>query len=330
MKPNSSEYTFVRDVQVLEKSERLSLEDAFAKHKGTASKPSLAQFKIWYGLVGATEKDVRTRIEAELEQSALQRIIGWIRAFFSSGLLFVVLGIALIAWADHAQDESHTAFTFVYVVLGIAISLYGTGTQAAGSMRSDLLTNGWFQGSMAGGAGVLAFLAGWAIVEKHAEMRQAFDQQTKYLKVSFEIGSRDKTIAISPDEHVLSAYLEGLPVLTSTLEDQFIVLLPKQANSDRCAFPVHLEFAGRDGTQLLMDNAFHFVVDPECEEAPTQGAMSETVLVDLTPRERAGADFDEYVATRTVEFEQRLIAAAPRADQPVTVGQNDISLGAFE
>ncbi len=334
MRPDSTEYRLVRDTLELEEAEGITRSEALERVKEGAAKPSLAQFAVWCGLVAATEHDVRDRVQKELDQkhknSWPNRLIEWARAFFSSGLLFVVLGIALIAWADHEQDDSHTAFTFVYVVLGIAITLYGTGTQAAGAMRSDLLTNGWFQGSMAGGAGVLAFLAGWAIVEKHTEMRGAFDQQTKYVKVSFEIGSEDRTIAINPEEHFLSAYLEGLPVLTSSLEDQFVVLLPKRANSKRCLFALQLEFSGKDGTRVPMDDLFNFVLEPECPETTTETEASTAIRVGLTPRDRAGADFDEYVAEETVEFEPKIIATLPRIDQQRTIGQNEVNLGLFE
>ena len=334
MRPKSDEYELVIGVQDLEKRQGLGQEEALAQAKGSATKPSLAQFKVWRALVDATAYDVRQQVTKEIEQDHEQpwpyRVIGWIRAFFTSGLLFVGLGIALIAWADHVQDDSHTAFTFVYVVLGIAITLYGTGTQAVGAMRSDLLTNGWFQGSMAGGAGLLAFLAGWAIVEKHTEMREAFDQQTKYVKVSFEIGSRDKLLAIRPDQHVLSASLEGLPVLTSSLEDQFVLLLPQPANSRRCEYPVKMEFAGRDGTQLRIDDAFHFLLGPDCANAAGDSETDKAVLVGLTPRQRAGADFDEYVAPDTVEFEQKILAVRAEDTPPDALGRNDLGLEFLE
>lgn len=334
MQADTTNYKLVRDAEALMRAEDITRAEALAKLNGKRREPSRAQFAIWSELVAATEQDMRKRVADELKESRgsriLQRLIKWAQAFFSSGLLFVVVGLALIAWADNAQNDSHTAFTFVYVVLGIAITLYGTGTQAAGAMRSDLLTNGWFQGSMAGGAGLLAFLAGWAIVENHVDMRGAFDQQTKYLKVAFEIGSKDRTIAVDPSEHFISAHHEGLPVLTSSIENQFIVLLPQKANSERCLFSLRLEFSGRDGRKVPMDNAFDFVLGPNCSDSTKTAENESAIIVDLSPRDRAGADFDEYVAQNTIEFEPNILQRVRAVDQEEVVGQNDINLRIFE
>ncbi|WP_415402447.1 hypothetical protein [Tateyamaria sp. SN3-11] len=334
MQADTTNYKLVRDAETLMRDEGVTRSQALERLNGDKREPSRTQFATWFELVAATEQDIRLKLAAELEKEQnnglLQRLINWAQAFFSSGLLFVVVGIALIAWADNTQDDSHTAFTFVYVVLGIAITLYGTGTQAAGAMRSDLLTNGWFQGSMAGGAGLLAFLAGWAIVEKHTEMRGAFDQQTKYLKVAFEIESKDRTIAVDPNGHFISAHHEGLPVLTSSMENQFVVLLPQKANSEKCLFALRLEFSARDGTKVPMDDAFNFVLTPDCSENLTTEEATSAITVGLAPRDRAGADFDEYVAKSTIEFEPKIVQRTLSVDQVSMVGQNDVNLGIFE
>jgi hypothetical protein len=47
----------------------------------------------------------------------------------TSGLFFMVVGIAFLVVAGSTITRTHSALTFVLVVVGVAILLYGTGTQ---------------------------------------------------------------------------------------------------------------------------------------------------------------------------------------------------------
>lgn len=100
-----------------------------------------------------------------------------LNAFMSSGWFFMLVGIALLWAAYGTMGETHTSFTFVLVVVGIAILLYGTGTQSAGEAASDKVKI-----YLAGGAGVLAFLVGYGIVEKSPAIKAAFQVEKKYFR----------------------------------------------------------------------------------------------------------------------------------------------------
>src|SRR5262245_37293119 len=78
--------------------------------------------------------------------------------FFSTGLFYIVLGIGFL-WISFQNLESHPAFIFLLVILGVAIVLYGTGTQATGSGNT-----GQMNIAIAGGAGVLAAFFGFGVM----------------------------------------------------------------------------------------------------------------------------------------------------------------------
>lgn len=85
---------------------------------------------------------------------------------------------ALMLWSAYGtMGETHTSFTFVLVVVGVAILLYGTGTQSAGES-----VTGQLKVYVAGGAGVLAFLVGYGIVYKSPEIKAAFQVEKKYFR----------------------------------------------------------------------------------------------------------------------------------------------------
>jgi hypothetical protein len=104
-----------------------------------------------------------------------------LNSFMSSGWFFMLVGAALLWAAYGTMGETHTSFTFVLVVVGIAILLYGTGTQSAGEAASDKV-----KVYLAGGAGVLAFLVGYGIVEKSADIKAAFQVEKKYFRYTLE------------------------------------------------------------------------------------------------------------------------------------------------
>lgn len=101
--------------------------------------------------------------------------------FFSSGVFFILLGLILLGVAYIALDKGvHTSFSFVLVVLGVAILLFGTGTQGIGKLESNTAA-AQYNIAIAGGAGALAIAIGFGMVRFGPEMQQAFGLETRYV-----------------------------------------------------------------------------------------------------------------------------------------------------
>jgi hypothetical protein len=62
--------------------------------------------------------------------------IGIVASFVSSGFFFLILGGVLLFIAQDRMSTNHAGITFVLVVLGVALLLYGTGTQGMGQFNS--------------------------------------------------------------------------------------------------------------------------------------------------------------------------------------------------
>jgi len=98
-----------------------------------------------------------------------------LKKFLKSSLFYVFLGIIFLVASHLLQYAVQSAFLFLIAILGVALLLYGTGTQAIGSSDSTKI-----KVSMAGGAGVLALILGYAIVEKRKEIREVFKYTPEY------------------------------------------------------------------------------------------------------------------------------------------------------
>jgi len=108
--------------------------------------------------------------------------------FFSSGVFFILLGAGFLLLAYLALSVGvHTSFSFVLAVLGIAILLFGTGTQGMGRLDSTVATGRYTVG-IAGGAGILALAIGYGMVKLGPEIQQVFELQTRYAWVKIDLG----------------------------------------------------------------------------------------------------------------------------------------------
>jgi hypothetical protein len=108
---------------------------------------------------------------------------GWDRfvQFTNSGLFFMLVGVAFLLVAALTMYTSHSAFSFILVVIGVAIVLYGTGTQGVGQAEAI-----GYKVAIAGGAGIIAFCVGWGILEKSDKIKTVFQIEKKFVRVSLE------------------------------------------------------------------------------------------------------------------------------------------------
>jgi hypothetical protein len=131
------------------------------------------------------------------------------------------LGAAILLIAYSTMGPAHTAFTFVLVVLGVAILLYGTGTQGMGSLDSTSGA-GKYRVAIAGGAGVLAFCVALGIIHYSNQMKGAFQVQKKYVRVQFGPGDPSSDLS----QFLAHFSIDGLSVPSFRHGKVFEVLVP--------------------------------------------------------------------------------------------------------
>jgi hypothetical protein len=82
------------------------------------------------------------------------------------------------------MGQTHSAMSFVFVVVGVAILLYGTGTQGIGQFDSGENAEkvARYKVALAGGAGVLAFCVAGGIIKYSQDIKSAFQIEQRYLR----------------------------------------------------------------------------------------------------------------------------------------------------
>ena len=111
----------------------------------------------------------------------------WARLWevLGSGAFFMLIGGGLLLVAARSMGSVHAAFSFVLVVLGCAILLFGTGTQGVGEFTSpgSEATAFKYKVGIAGGAGVLALAIGLGMVKEQKNIRDVFQIEKRYVRV---------------------------------------------------------------------------------------------------------------------------------------------------
>jgi hypothetical protein len=121
-------------------------------------------------------KSLMEEIQRQKKELTLQKA-----SFFTHGIFFICLGVFFLIAAYLGLERGvHTSFSFVLVVLGVAILLFGTGTQGIGKLESDTAT-AKYNIAIAGGAGALAIAIGWGMTTLGSDIRRTFALETRYV-----------------------------------------------------------------------------------------------------------------------------------------------------
>lgn len=129
--------------------------------------------------------------------------------FFKTGLFFVAYGSAILTFAFYSGQHSHSAMTFILVVLGSAITLFGTGTLASGDVDGKDGDN-TYKIKIAGGAGVMALIIGFALVHSGDSLKSVFRPERTIVVVTLMAQNADVPAALS--DYYVEAHLDNLPV----------------------------------------------------------------------------------------------------------------------
>jgi hypothetical protein len=169
---------------------------------------------------------LKTEVSAQIKAISVasspssQRRLQW---FFSSGIFFIALGGALLiaAYVGLAIGV-HTSFSFVLVVLGVAIMLFGTGTQGVGKLESSTAT-AQYNIALAGGAGVLALAIGFGMVEFGPQMQRAFGVETRYVIVALRPNPDGSS---SFNDYWAEFEIDGVPIPSVRRGDALLAFVP--------------------------------------------------------------------------------------------------------
>jgi hypothetical protein len=141
--------------------------------------------------------------------------------FFSSGVFFMMSGGLLLYIAGSNVVNRHAMLTFILAVLGVAVLLYGTGTQGLGRLEST--TNvAKYNIALAGGAGALAFGVAFGMIHYTDEMKQAFQVERKYLRIPVVDQSHRQLL----DRYVWEFSIDGDGIPMRRRGSQLEILIP--------------------------------------------------------------------------------------------------------
>jgi hypothetical protein len=136
----------------------------------------------------------------------------WFRiptAFFQSGLFFMLFGTAFLYFAFANGQRAHSAMTFILVVIGSAMVLFGTGTQASGDVDGTEEGRA-YKVKIAGGAGVMSLIIGFGLVLKGNDLKGVFRPERTIIVATLVAERSDAPAALS--DYYVEAYLDNLPV----------------------------------------------------------------------------------------------------------------------
>jgi len=145
------------------------------------------------------------------------------QGFFSSGIFFIALGLILLicAYAGLAIGV-HTSFSFVLVVLGVAILLFGTGTQGMGKLESNMAA-AQYNVALAGGAGALALAIGFGMIQFGPQMQRAFDVETRYVIATLRPNPDGSS---SFNDYWAEFDIDGVPIPSVRRGDALLAFVP--------------------------------------------------------------------------------------------------------
>lgn len=165
--------------------------------------------------------------------------------FFNSGVFFMIVGTGFLGVAYYTIGATHTAISFVFVVLGVAILLFGTGTQGVGRLdsSSDVTQAYRYQVVLAGGAGVTAFCIAAGMIGFAPKIKETFSPRQTYLRLLLFVDSFAEL-----EHYSYKASINGARVPTVQHEDHLEILAPYLPTSEEKDFNIDLRMQLLDPT----------------------------------------------------------------------------------
>jgi hypothetical protein len=197
--------------------------------------------------------------------------------------------LLFFAWRGLAVGV-HTSFSFVLVVLGIAVLLFGTGTQSMGRFDStdpaSAAAAGRYTIGIAGGAGILAIVIGYGMVALGPKIQQVFELQTHYAWVM--LGS-DPKCPLDIDRYWAEFTSNGQSLAYKTQKGKIFVLLPYYYDELHRANVIGAEGKKTIDGDFVVKNREELQDNKRC--APNPKAHFEVAISQLRDQEGSGFDF---------------------------------------
>jgi hypothetical protein len=159
--------------------------------------------------------------------SGVKQVYDEIKSFFGSPVFFIALGTLFLYCALVLLDETHSGFVFILAVLGIAMILFGTGSQGIVSGELPQGTAGKLSVGIAGGAAALAAIFGFGIVHLEPGIQDFFKRTIDYGFLELTtVGTANQTLDL--DEQIVNASTaDGRPLHLWKQTGRMQIMVPR-------------------------------------------------------------------------------------------------------
>ena len=209
-------------------------EDRSEHSKGTPSEElQVERVRAEFSRIRSKIDDLETRLGTRLNRAVAPG------GFFSSGLFFILLGIAFLIIASRYMGSEHSSFSFVTVVLGVGILLYGTGSQGVGEYKFKSNYAGVINVAIVGGAAVITFCVAFGMIYFQNEIKTAFQIERKYFVLRIEPNDDGSS---KFDNYVANFRMNGMDITVVRSGHNIIVYVPYLESDKRSKPRVEYEF----------------------------------------------------------------------------------------
>lgn len=159
--------------------------------------------------------------------TSLKQVYDEIKSFFLSPLFFLLFGVLFLYSAFLLLDQTHSAFTFILAILGIALILFGTGSHAVASANLPVDAAAKINVGIAGGAAALAAIFGYGTMFLETGIQGFFKRSVDYgfLELSTR-GSPIPTLDLE-NSFVSASFADGRPLHIWKRTSEVQIMVPR-------------------------------------------------------------------------------------------------------
>lgn len=207
----------------------------------------LSQLNLAFGLMalllglGLLIYGVALHATLQGQISGVKQVYEQIKLFFASPIFFIVLGSFFIYCGLILLDQTHSGFVFILAVLGIAMILFGTGSQAVASGTLPQNNTTSISVGIAGGAAALAAIFGYGIVSQETGIQDFFKRSVDY--GYFELtttGTANQTVDFE-EQSVSASTAEGTPLHLWKQTGLMQIMVPRYSRTGKTTVVVTIK-----------------------------------------------------------------------------------------
>jgi hypothetical protein len=159
--------------------------------------------------------------------NSIRPVYDELKRFFSSPLFFILYGSFLLYAGLALLDYTHSAFVFILSILGVAMVLFGSGSQAVAAAEIPYPTAGKINVAIAGGAAALAAIFGYGTVYLSEGIQGFFKRSVDY--GFLELTTRDSPSPnLDLEQHFVAASLsDGRPLHFWKTTSELQIMVPR-------------------------------------------------------------------------------------------------------